>query len=183
MQSGKNIFVYQVDEIDIIKKEIIQISEEEKEYTNIENKTWSFGLGSNSKAPVPLIFTKDFRVSDNSSIYLYLASYRSGIGYSYQEEYNNNGLIFSISMGSTFLNIYSDYYPTNFYLDGEVVEECCHLINTISLAYQKKAKKRNFWSFGIMLFRGPVFDYNISGDDHYKNETLFAPVIGWDIRF
>ena len=170
IKSGKNIFVYQVKEIEIIRKELV-IEEDSVEDSNkdISNKTWSFGLGlAASKSWSLGRFTKDFKVSDKSAIYIYLTPILDayGLGYSFQKNYNDKGFVFSLSVGSY-------YNGRAWYTDSG-----------IEFAYQINPKKSNFWSFGVRLLNYQYEQYGSYGVGYYTlSETLIFPVISWDIRF
>ena len=109
-----------------------------------------------------------------------------GFGYSYQKKYNGEGLVFSISSGQETLPDLNTYII----VDGKEHDGIITFWD-MSIAYQMKAKKKNFWSFGILLHKGVRYvdsdytnDFGVSGwCDIYKTGLSFYPVIGWDIRF
>jgi len=96
IQSGKNIFVYQMDEINLIKKELIdeEISNINRTYISFggglaTKKLWNFGQAS-----------VDIGLTNNISLYI-AAGYPTliGGGLSILQNRNGNGLIFSAGIG------------------------------------------------------------------------------------
>ena len=178
IKSGKNIFVYQIDEIDIIKKELVKDENEENKKKDISNNTWSFGLGiANIKTPTFTTFTKDFKISNNSALFIYFSLQNAyGIGFSHQQNYNDNGIVFGIAFGR-----YYDQY--------EHLEDASM---TFAYQFRNKRGKNTFWSVGLMLNRYEYWDdyyywdsyyYDDVGSDGYITETYVIPIVGWDIRF
>ena len=104
IKSGRNIFVFQLNEIDIIKKELItNTEEEEKEILNIKNRNGVIGIGvpiTNLSASFVTI-SGNFQVSNTSTFspYLGILPYTYGISYDYHQNYNDDGVRFSFSIG------------------------------------------------------------------------------------
>ena len=99
IQSGRNVFVYQLDEIDKITKEIFV-----GQRADLSDDTWSVQFGLGTPRSMNLIgITKDFRVGENSAFFLTggLGVNLLGIGFCKQHDYNNNGVNFSGTIGYT----------------------------------------------------------------------------------
>ena len=64
IQSGKNIFVFEFDEIELMKKELLNKKKS-------KNKTWSIAGGVGTNRSIGLLgITKDFKIGNNFSIFL-----------------------------------------------------------------------------------------------------------------
>jgi hypothetical protein len=158
IKSGSNIFVYQMDEIDKITKEI---NENAVNSSDIKDKEMSFGVGFFTNKNYNLVqITKDFKISKNWAIFV-AAGFGNvfGVGITGQTNYNDNGLIFGWSGGV-------DYEGYSY--------------GSFSLAYQwRLGKSSNFLSLGITSAAYEYYDY------YYGNTTAtgFIPVISFDYRF
>ncbi len=85
IQSGRNVLVYQLDEIDKITKERFV-----EQRSDLTNDTWSIQLGLGTPRSMNLIgITKDFRVGENSAFFLTggLGVNLLGVGFSKQRNY------------------------------------------------------------------------------------------------
>ena len=159
IQSGKNIFVFEFEEIELLTKELVK------------DKTWSFagGFGTNRSLSF-LGIAKDFRIGNNFSFFLTagIGTAMPGLGFAYQSDYNNNGINFSATMGLQHL------------------DETQNSFNS-ALNYQWKLNKNLFISLGIM--GGMNWDYyplcnNGSGCvDSFRKEQYILPTISFDFRF
>ena len=165
IKSGRNIFVYEVNEIDVIKKEIV---EDSIESIDISNKTWSLSLGfAVSRLSSVLSLTKDFRLGEHSSIFITFDPFLAtayGLGYSYEQNYHNSGMFFNFSSGS-----YYEYYSDNY--EPEI---------TLSIGYQSRNKKEkpNFFRIGILYN-----SYEDIDDGYDYSDSYFAPVLSWEKSF
>ena len=75
IQSGKNVFVFQMDEIELLTKELVS------------DKTWSFAGGFGTNRSLSLLgISKDFRIGNNSSFFLTagIGTTMPGLGFTYQ---------------------------------------------------------------------------------------------------
>jgi len=153
-----------------------------------------------SRASNSEVYGHKHGASDFESTYDYQAKTFHGInygfGYSYHENYNATGLIASSSLGLVQLRHLSQswdfsgsscedsYMNCEIYLDGEQIDQnSWHPLFTISFVYQIKAKKSNFWIFGVMFFNAPIVDDISFYNTNYRYTTSFAPVISWGVRF
>ena len=162
IKSGKNVFVFNVDEVDVLKKEIID------ELENIHDKTWSIGIGlSTPKLPGLISLVKDFKISDNTAIYICIGlPMRYGLGVSYQQNYNDTGILTSLSYGG---RLTYDYYDDPVYL----------AYANFSFGYQRRIKNKNsFFTFGIVY---TTYEWDYYYEEDLKGEIL--PIISWDYRF
>ena len=162
IQSGKNIFVYEMSEIDVIKKEPT-INNGKK---TIKDKTWSLQAGFGTRRNFNLLeLSKDFKISNNTSFYITAglgATLLAG-GFSFSTDYNESGLCFSTNFGIT-----TQALPS---LNG-------------SLLYQLRLADRAFLSFGAMA--GVYSIYWDDWDAYYDYRTAvpyILPVLAFDIRF
>ena len=154
IQSGRNVLVYQLDEIDKFTKELIP-GDLISDRPDLSGKTWSFHLGFGSPRALNLIgITKDFRTGENGSFFLTagLGVDIVGVGYSRQSHYNNNGFIVSGTLGYT----------------GEA------LALSSALSYQWRIADQGFISAGLTA---GAFE-----NDEGKN-SIFVPSLSFDFRF
>ena len=204
IKSGKNLFVFTIDEIDIIKKEekedsqLIEVKKTKAyyrvvEYPDISDKTWSFGFGLfSNNGPTFLRISKDFKLNDNAAFHLYFGNpdhLSYGAGFSFQPHYNYNGWKVAFSIGK----MYDDFE----YLDNR----------TLNLTYQIRNRRgeNSFWSVGIMYnthqqreidwanWDWNQWSYQSECDNDNLNEncnsyiyswdSFLLPVISWDFRF
>ena len=159
IQPEKNVFVFKMDEIESLTKEVVKV------------KTWSFagGIGTNRSASL-LGISKDYRIGNNLSFFLTagIGTAMPGVGFAYQSDYNNNGIIFSATTGLQHVSGFR------------------HSFNS-ALNYQWKLNNNLFISLGIM--GGMNWDYyplcnNGSGCvDSFRKEQYILPTISFDFRF
>ena len=162
IQSGKNVFVFEFEEIELLTKELVK---------DISNKTWSFAGGFGTNRSLSLLgISKDFRIGNNFSFFLTagIGTAMPGLGFAYQSDYNNNGINFSATTGLQHL------------------DETRNSFNS-ALNYQWKLNKNLFISLGIM---GGMFwdDYPLcyqgwSCVERFRNEQYILPTISIDSRF
>ena len=158
IKSGQNIFVYQMDEIDKMTKEISKYT------TDVKDKTWSIQAGFGTHRSFSLIaITKDFRIGNNGAFFITagLGSALIGAGFAVQSDYNNNGVNFSGTFG---LNVVG---PT---LNG-------------NLSYHWKVGNQVFISAGVMagIFSTEYYDYWYGYT--YEEIPYIFPTIAFDYRF
>jgi len=168
IKSGKNIFVYEFDEIELLKKELV-----ENESKNSSNKTRSVAVGFGTNRSLTLLgLSRDFRLGNHFSFFLTagIGTALSGMGIAYQNNYNENGVNFSTTFG--------------IYTDGDNPLGSLNL----SLNYQWKIGKQSFISAGIM---GGSYEYNnltyycYDGycEDIIHSQEYVFPTISYDYRF
>ena len=179
IQSGKNIFVFEFDEIELLKKELV--NKIELEQKKLEQKTWSFtfGLGTNRNFSL-LGISKDFRLGNPFSffvtadipVFIIIGEDQwghghalLGIGIIYQKNYNSKGFKITNTLS------YQMY-------DGVGGD----WINHSSINYQWKIGPQSFISSGIMIGRYWESDYYDS-KHHYRLENYVWPTISYDFRF
>ena len=180
IQSGKNIFVYQIDEIDFIKKEMI--NKEVNYVKDFKDKNGVIGIGipfSNLSKSL-ICISGNFKVSEHSTFSVYLGFPGAyGFSYDYHQNYNDNGFRLSIAIGQ--------FYYDGWYDDDEWFDQY-----TLTFAYQlksakaKKNKQNNFWVLGVGLQRYENADYDYYNDWYYdepKYYTVFYPTFSWEHHF
>ena len=175
IQSGKNIFVYEFYEIELLKKELVNQIELKKK---LEQKTWSFAVGFGTNRNFSLLgISKDFKIGNQFSFFvtadipvnIILGEYKgdgqtlTGIGFAYQNNYNGKG----ISITNTFN--YQMYDGT----EGDVTYHS-------SINYQWKIGSHSFISGGIMMGKYWSYDHFIH---NYFLEDYVSPTISYDYRF
>ena len=158
IKSGKNLFVYQIDEIEKLTKEII-----EDVGPPLENKTWSvqFGLGNHRNYSL-LGISKDIKFSENLGIY-FTASIGTpavAIGSYLQSNYNKNGINLSAALGLG---------PGG---RGPAVHS---VVN-----YQWKINKSGFFLAGVAL---GILTIQYYDEEPPEEVPYLLPVIGYDFRF
>ena len=161
IQSGKNIFVYQMDEIEKITKELAT------SINDISSDNWSIavGLGTN-KSPNFIQLSKDIKLSKNSGLLVFTGfGVFFGFGITVQSNYNNNGIIMGWTWG---VNPDDDKVWRN-----------------ISIAYQWRLNNSNtFFSLGITaVARGEDSPFGGSSKISTFNRAMPIPVISFDHRF
>jgi len=171
IKSGRNIFVYQMDEIDVIKKEITDNSSNRLTGESIDkNKTWSIGGGFVTNKNFNIIqITKDFKLTKNFALFLY-AGFGNlfGAGITAQSNYNDNGLMFGWSGGMD--------------VNGEAS-------GSFTLAYQWRIPNSYaYFSLGVSSYAYYYTDtyYDYYYDYYYDQTTLesvIMPVLSLDYRF
>ena len=167
MESGGEIYVYLIDDIDIANKGKRSIKNQD-----ISDKTWSFGIGTmTNKVTGFILVSKDFRLNNHSSVSISFGAPAYGLGYSYEQNYNNNGVFFSISLGQWYeSNATQDFYSHHSMSGG--------------YQFRNKRGKPNFWMVGL------VFSYSDEVFTNWNNEFLYAspeiyliPILSWERRF
>ena len=154
IQSGQNVFVYQMDEIDKMTKEISKYT------SSVKDKTWSIQAGFGTHRSFSLIaISKDFRIGNNGSFFITagLGSALIGAGFSVQSDYNNNGLNFSGVFG---INAAGPTLNSN-------------------LGYQWKIGNQGFVSAGVMGGIFSLYDYWYG----YVEYPYILPTVAIDFRF
>ena len=176
IQSGKNVFVFQMDEIELLTKELVK---------DISNKTWSFAVGLGTNRSFSLLgISKDFRIGNHFSLFVSAdipiaiinesGHALTGIGFTYQNNYNGKGFNITHTLGYQFY-------------DGVDGDETYHG----SINYQLKIGPQSFLSWGIMggyYWNEDIYVYSsqngISGMHHeYSIEHYMLPTISYDFRF
>ena len=155
IQSGKNTFVFQFDEIELLIKELI-LSNDSDNKSDITDKTWSFGLGFLTNRGGNIVaFSKDIRIGNNSSLSISSGWGLSfiGIGLSTQRNYNEEGL---------YLSVHTGFMPNNLSFIG-------------NYSYQWRMNKQGFFSLGL--------SGSFLSDKQNDNSPFIAPVISYDYRF
>ena len=166
IQSGKNLFVFEFDEIELLTKELVK------------DKTWSFAGGFGTNRSLSLLgISKDFRIGNNFSFFLTagIGTAMPGLGFAYQSDYNNNGINFSATIGL------QEYYKSNHTLD-----KARPSINS-ALNCQWKLNNNLFISLGIMggMFwdRDDVCYNGWSCESRIGTKQYILPTISFDFRF
>lgn len=152
--SGRNVLVYQLDEIDKFTKEPLP-EEFVAKRPDLSNNTWSLHLGLGNPRSLNLIgITKDYRTGEKGSFFLTagLGVDLIGVGYSRQSNYNNNGLNVSGTLG----------YTGN------------SLALSSALSYQWRIASQGFISAGLIA---GTFE-----NEEGKN-SLILPSLSFDYRF
>ena len=162
IQSGKNVFVFQMDEIELLTKELVK---------DISNKTWSFAVGLGTNRGLSLLgISKDFKIGNNFSFFLTagIGTAMPGLGFIYQSDYYNNGINFSATIGLQHL-------------------DKARLSFNSALNYQWKLNNNLFISLGIM---GGMFwdNYDVCNNGggcvgSFRNVQYILPTISFDFRF
>ncbi|SVE34174.1 uncharacterized protein METZ01_LOCUS487028 [marine metagenome] len=166
IQSGKNVFVFEFEEIELLTKELVK------------DKTWSFAGGFGTNRSLSLLgISKDFRIGNNFSFFLTagIGTAMPGLGFTYQSDYNNNGINFSATTGLQHL------------------DETRNSFNS-ALNYQWKLNNNLFISLGIMggMFWDNYDVCNTSSSIYNKTtrvcnsisttEQYILPTISFDFR-
>lgn len=97
IQSGRNVFVYQLQEIEKITREPYQ-----ELHSDLSMATWTTQLGIGTPRSLNLIgITKDFKMGEKGSLFITtgLGINLIGVGYARQKNYNGNGLVLSGTLG------------------------------------------------------------------------------------
>jgi len=167
IQSGRSVFVYQMNEVEKITKEKVSVNSSTNK-SDITYKKNSVGIGIFTNKMFNLIqYTHDFKISKGNSIFIMLG-YGDifGIGWTYQSNYNGNGVMIGWGGGI-------DIDDRSF--------------GSFSAAYQwRLGNSNNFFSLGIASYEIEVrkFNYGYYGN-YYTDEIeqFFMPVISIDTRF
>ncbi len=152
--SGRNVLVYQLDEIDKFTRE-----PDSDEFvalrSDLSDKSWSIHLGLGTPRSMNLVgITKDYRTGEKGSFFLTagLGVDLIGVGYSRQSYYNKNGLVVTGTLG----------YTGN------------SLAISSALGYQWRIAYQGFISAGLIA---GAFE-NKEG-----NNSLILPSLSFDYRF
>lgn len=164
IQSGQNIFVYQMDEIEKMTKEISDSASK-----SIKNKTFSIQIGFGNHRSMNLIgFSKDFRIGNNASFYLTagLGAQLIGAGFALQGNYNESGLNISAVLGANAVA------PT---INGNI-------------SYQWRIGNQGFISLGLVggIIGTEEYTYDYWEDRYYNKYVeipYLLPTLSFDYRF
>jgi len=164
IQSGKNIFVFQMDEIELMKKELLQ---DAKTTSKNIDKTKSIAIGFGTNRSMTLLgISRDFKIGKNGSFFLTsgIGTALFGLGLGYQSDYNNNGINLSTTLGAQLI------------LEYGILPSWHNSIN-----YQWNTGGQSFISVGLM---GGIFWY----EDCWwycsaEVAPYILPTVSYDIRF
>jgi len=165
IKSGKNTFVYNYYEIEVLRKEIKDDSSNDKKTSSIINKNKSIGLGFGTNKTFNILqYTYDLKLSKNFSIYSLLGfGNLYGLGIAWQQNYNENGLMVGWSGG----------------ID---IDESA--FGSFSVSYQWRLKESStFLSLGISSYAYEQYTYNYFYGGYYEMVQVFVPIISIDNRF
>ena len=187
IKSGKHIFVFQMNEIQTIKKELISeinvgkydpyTGEKIKRKTyigekirinnleQIENKH-SVGVGiSNNKSCNIIQYTYDLKLSKNTAFFFLLGFGNfCGLGFTWQSNYNSNGLMIGLSGG---------------------VDVSSSPFRSSAISYQWRIEDSSFYfSLGLLQYYYQKTYYGYyNGNNNSKMEKIIFPIISFDYRF
>ena len=168
IQSGQNVFVFQMDEIEVMKKEIISNEDvsNNKSESNIFDKNHSIGIGIGTNKSFNILqYTYDLKLSDNAALFA-LLGYGNifGLGITWQSNYNDDGFMVGWSGG----------------MDVEGAS-----FGSLSLSYQWRLKNSsNFISLGLSSNASVVTEYDWYYDEYVESTYTFVlPIISFDKRF
>ena len=168
IQSGQNIFVFQMDEIEVMKKEIVSNEDfsNDKSESNIFDKNHSIGIGFGTNKSFNILqYTYDLKLSDNSALFA-LLGYGNifGLGITWQSNYNDDGFMVGWSGG---MDVEGDSF------------------GSLSLSYQWRFNNTsNFISLGLSSNASVVTEYDWYYDDDVETTYTFVmPIISFDKRF
>ena len=156
IKSGRNIFVYQMNEIELFKKEILSEEKEKKSRIFDKNRSLAVGIGTNRSLSLVSI-SQDFKMTQNSSFFLTagIGSAIIGTGVAYQNNYNNNGIQISTTFGLSTPSIWISWHTT--------------------LNYQWYINDNSFISFGVMG--------GLDWDENIESLPYISPTVSYDYRF
>ena len=156
IKSGRNIFVYQINEIELFKKEILSEEKEKKSKIFDKNRSLAVGIGTNRSLSLVSI-SQDFKMTQNSSFFLTagIGSAIIGTGVAYQNNYNNNGIQISTTFGLSTPSIWISWHTT--------------------LNYQWYINDNSFISFGVMG--------GVDWDENTESLPYIFPTVSYDYRF
>ena len=160
IQSGKNIFVFQIEELVLIKKELVKASNDS---SAIFNKKSSIGIGLTNKSFNYIQYTYDFKLSRNTALFVLLGYGNAlGVGLAVQNNYNDNGMMLGLSSGT---NVNGNSFAN------------------ISVAYQwRLGKKSHFLSLGLSSYAFRVTNHSLYSS-HTEVTKSMIPIIAYDYRF
>ena len=187
IKSGKHVFVFQMDEIKSIKKELsteINVdrydpytgekikrktyTEEKIKKNNLEHikNNHSIGIGVSINKSFNIIqYTYDIKLSKNTSIFA-LLGYGNiiGLGLTWQSNYNENGYMFGMSGG---------------------VDVSGSPFRNFATSYQwRLGESSRYFSLGLLLYSFQITYYGYSNDESYsKMKKIIFPIISYDYRF
>ena len=139
-----------------------------KNYSDISDKGWSVAGGLGTNRSLTLIgISKDFRFLSNYSFFITagIGTALPGIGISFQNNVNNNGINLSVTLGASY---------TMYGLEPTIHSNLC---------YQWKFENNTFLSLGIMGGYFWVEDYDDYGDLDTIAYPYIFPTISYDFRF
>ena len=146
---------------------------------NIKDKTWSAQIGLGTRRNLNILeISKEFNINDKSSFYITSGGILSalGVGYSFSNNYNNDGICFSTGIGFAGL-----YYKSP---QDTTKEEDLPVLKTFntSLLYQWRIGKQSFLSVGLMSGIYQVYFGKKQTNKIYTGKYIL-PVITYDYRF
>ena len=146
---------------------------------NIKDKTWSTQVGFGTRRNINLLeISKEFNLNDKSSFYITSGGLLSalGVGYSFSNNYNKDGICFSTGIGFAGL-----YYKSP---QDTTKDEGLPVLKTFntSLLYQWRIGKQSFLSLGLMSGIYQVYFGEKQTNKIYTGEYIL-PVIAYDYRF
>ncbi|NQV14842.1 hypothetical protein HQ531_05230 [bacterium] len=159
IQSGPNVFVYQLDQIDRITREPMT-----ELRSDLSNATWAAQFGIGTPRSINLIgVTKDFKLGEKSSIFITagLGINLIGVGYARYKNYNGNGLVFSGSIG---------HNGAGFSLNSSVTR-------------QWRVSNHGFFSFGQMASSFKSDEKGDGDEKEVSDGSFLFPTISFDCRF
>ena len=146
---------------------------------NIRDKTWSAQFGFGTRRNVNLLeISKEFNINDKSSFYITSGGIATflGVGYSFSNNYNKDGICFSTGIGFAGL-----YYKSP---QDTTKDEDLPVLKTFntSLLYQWRIGKQSFLSVGLMSGIFQVYFGKKQTNKIFTGEYIL-PVITYDYRF
>ena len=146
---------------------------------NIKDKTWSAQIGLGTRRNLNLLeISKEFNINDKSSFYITSGGIVTllGVGYSFSNNYNKDGVCFSTGIGFSALNTKS--------LQDTTKDEDLPVLKTFntSLLYQWRIGKQSFLSVGLMSGIYQVY-YGAKRTNKIYTGEYILPVITYDYRF
>ena len=146
---------------------------------NIKDKTWSAQIGLGTRRNLNIFeISKEININDKSSFYITSGGILSalGIGYSFSNNYNKDGICFSTGIGFAGL-----YYKSP---QDTTKDEDLPVLKTFnaSLLYQWRIGKQSFLSIGLMCGIFQVYFGKKQTNKIFTGEYIL-PVITYDYRF
>ena len=146
---------------------------------NLKDKTWSAQIGFGTRRNLNIVeISKDFKINDMSSFYLTVGGPLSsiGTGYSFSNNYNEDGLCFSASIGQSLMHYDSEQS------DVEKDDLPSLLTMNASYLYQWRISNQGFLSVGLMA---GVFTLYFVDNQVNKTKAIryILPVLTYDYRF
>ncbi|MAJ43466.1 MAG: hypothetical protein CMF96_01810 [Candidatus Marinimicrobia bacterium] len=187
IKSGEHIYVFKMDEIDIIKKELITemnvgkydpytgekyksktYAEEKIRKNNLEHikNNHSIGIGiSNNKSCNIIQYTYDLKLTKNTAVFCLLGFGNFyGLGLTWQSNYNENGFMIGLSGGA---DVGSSPFISS------------------AISYQWRLGNSSFYlSLGLLqYYYQKTYYYYHNGKSDSKMEKVIFPIISYDYRF